>query len=240
MDLEYELNLAIEAAKDAGNFLLEQKNNEKLIISEAGRDIKLKLDQDTELLIRNKLKESKYAVFGEEYGGNLIDNEKCWVVDPIDGTSNYFRNIDQCCVSIALLDNFQAKIGVIYNFNSDEMYYSSYKNGAFLNEKKISVSNIARKDKASLTTGFPSSESIESTNNFLGDLTQWKKIRMFGSAALSCAYISSGRCDAYIEKGIYLWDFAAGISLVTEAGGKVEYKKIDEERYSVVMSNGLI
>ena len=121
MDLEYELNLAIEAAKDAGTFLLEQKNNEKLIISEAGRDIKLKLDQDTELLIRNKLKESKYAVFGEEYGGNLIANEKCWVVDPIDGTSNYFRNIDQCCVSIALLDNFQAKIGVIYNFNSDEM-----------------------------------------------------------------------------------------------------------------------
>ena len=67
MDLEYELNLAIEAAKDAGTFLLEQKNNEKLIISEAGRDIKLKLDQDTELLIRNKLEESKYAVFGEEY-----------------------------------------------------------------------------------------------------------------------------------------------------------------------------
>ena len=94
------------------------------------------------------------------------------------------------------------------------------------------------KNKASLTTGFPASETIDSQYNFLDDLKGWKKIRMFGSAALSCAYVASGKCDYYAEKGVYLWDFAAGICLVNEAGGKAEFTLIDDERYSVIFSNG--
>jgi Archaeal fructose-1,6-bisphosphatase and related enzymes of inositol monophosphatase family len=110
--------------------------------------------------------------------------------------------------------------------------------GCYLNDAKVNVSDIDQKSKASLTTGFPASETIDSQYNFLDDLKGWKKIRMFGSAALSCAYVASGKCDYYAEKGVYLWDFAAGICLVKEAGGKAEFTLIDDERYSVRFSNG--
>ena len=163
-----------------------------------------------------------------------------WLIDPIDGTANYFRGLDECCVSIALMENDEALIGVIYNFNNDQMYTAIKDQGAFLNNTKISVSDIASRDKASITTGFPASESIESSMNFLEDLKGWKKVRMFGSAALSCAYVASGKCDYYAEKGVYLWDIAAGICLVREAGGCADFKLIDKERYEVVFSNNLL
>ena len=118
--------------------------------------------------------------------------------------------------------------------------YSAIKGqGAFLKYANISFRN-KEKNKASLTTGFPASESIESSMEFLEGLKEWKKIRMFGSAALSCAYVASGKCDFYAEKGVYLWDFAAGICLVEEAGGKVEYIALDDQRYSVKFSNNLL
>ena len=138
------------------------------------------------------------------------------------------------------MQNEETLIGVIYNFNTKEMFHGQKDQGAFLNDNIIEVSKINSKSKASLTTGFPASESIESSLEFLEGLQGWKKIRMFGSAALSCAYIASGRCDAYIEKGIYLWDFAAGICLVNEAGGRVKYSKIDSERYSVKFDNNCL
>ena len=132
----------------------------------------------------------------------------------------------------------EALVGVVYNFNNGEMYAAAKGLGCYLNDAKVNVSDIDQKSKASLTTGFPASETIDSQYNFLDDLKGWKKIRMFGSAALSCAYVASGKCDYYAEKGVYLWDFAAGICLVKEAGGKAEFTLIDDERYSVRFSNG--
>ncbi len=212
----YELQkLAEDAAKKAGKFLNKNKKNKKNILYEAGRDIKLEVDISTEEIIRKELSKSRIDVMGEELGGSLSNN-LCWVVDPIDGTANYFRGLDQCCISIALLKGEQALIGVIYNFNNNELYSAQKSCGAYLNNEKIFVSDIATKSKACLTTGFPASESIESSVKFLGDLASWKKVRMFGSAALSCAYVASGKCDYYAEKRVYLWDFAAGICLVQE------------------------
>ena len=239
MNLRNLKQLAIKAAKEAGEYLLKNKTAKKEIFSELGRDIKLEIDRSTEKLIRTSLSESDISILGEEYGGKSSDG-LVWVVDPIDGTANYFRGLDQCCVSIALVDGNQALLGIIYNFNTNELFHAQHEQGAFLNDLPISVSNISKKNKASLTTGFPASESIESSLEFLEGLQGWKKIRMFGSAALSCAYIASGRCDAYIEKGIYLWDFAAGICLVNEAGGRVKYSKIDSERYSVKFDNNCL
>ena len=232
------LELAISTAKLAGSTLLEKKELKKNIFYESGRDIKLDIDRETEKLIRKELEISNIKVLGEEYGGDLDD--LTWVVDPIDGTANYFRGLDQCCVSIALMNKKEALIGVVYNFNTNEMFHAMKGNGAFLNNKRIFVSNFKTKKQSSLTTGFPASESIQSSINFLDGLKGWKKIRMFGSAALSCAYVAAGKCDAYIEKGVYLWDFAAGICLVNEAGGKVEFSKIDSERYSVNFNNNCL
>ena len=239
MDLFKLRDLAIEAAKSAGKFLLKNKYHEKEILTEEGRDIKLVIDQETEKVIREKLSISKINILGEELGGN-ITQQACWVIDPIDGTANYFRQLDQCCISISLMHKKESLIGVIYNFNNDEMYTAVKSNGAFLNGKKITVSKINQKNKASITTGFPASETIESSMSFLEDLKGWKKVRMFGSAALSCAYVASGKCDYYAEKGVYLWDIAAGICLVKEAGGCADFKLIDKERYEVVFSNNLL
>ncbi len=237
----YDLNnlkeLAMKAAFNTGVFLSEEKNNEKKIYEEKGRDIKLEIDREAENLIRKDLKGTNIKILGEEFGGQA-SNEIQWVIDPIDGTANYFRGLDQCCISIALMEKEKSIIGIIYNFNTNEMYHAHREGGAFLNNDKISVSNIIKKNKASIVTGFPASETIESSMDFLEDLKIWRKVRMFGSAALSCAYVASGKCDFYAEKGIYLWDFAAGICLVEEAGGNAEFSSIDGERYSVKFSNG--
>ena len=239
MNLNELKNLAVDAAMQAGDFLNKSKLEKKEVYKEVGRDIKLIIDQDTEKLIRSNLQATDIQILGEEYGGDIADG-KYWVIDPIDGTANYFRGLDECCVSIALMENDEALIGVIYNFNNDQMYTAIKDQGAFLNNKEISVSDITSRDKASITTGFPASESIESSMNFLENLKGWKKVRMFGSAALSCAYVASGKCDYYAEKGVYLWDIAAGICLVKEAGGSADFKLIDKERYEVVFSNNLL
>ena len=239
MNLNELKDLAVNAAIEAGNFLNKNKLEKKEIHEEKGRDIKLIIDQDTEKLIRSNLQVTDIPILGEEYGGDIADG-KYWVIDPIDGTANYFRGLDECCVSIALMENDEALLGVIYNFNNDQMYTAVKNHGAFLNNTKISVSDIASRDKASITTGFPASESIESSMSFLENLKGWKKVRMFGSAALSCAYVASGKCDYYAEKGVYLWDIAAGICIVKEAGGCADFKLIDKERYEVVFSNNLL
>ena len=238
MNLKNYLETAIVAARKAGKFLIDNKNKHKKVLVEQGRDIKIELDRECENLIREELKVTNIEILGEEFGGEASQDIIKWVVDPIDGTANYFRGIDQCCISIALMEGMKSKIGVIYNFNTNEIFYASSGNGAFLNEKEIQVSNISDVSKASLFTGFPASESIESQSQFLKNLAVWKKIRMFGSAALSCAYVASGKGDYYAEKGVYLWDFAAGICLIEEAGGKAEFLLIDDDRYSVKFSNG--
>jgi myo-inositol-1(or 4)-monophosphatase len=238
MDLKNNLEAAIVAARKAGEFLIKNKNQTKKVLVEQGRDIKIELDRECENLIRDELKSTQIEIYGEEFGGEISQDVIRWIVDPIDGTANYFRGIDQCCISIALMEGMKSKIGVIYNFNTNEIFYASSGNGAFLNEKEIQVSDISDVSKASLFTGFPASESIESQSQFLKNLAVWKKIRMFGSAALSCAYVASGKGDYYAEKGVYLWDFAAGICLIEEAGGKAEFSLIDDDRYSVKFSNG--
>ena len=139
-------DLAVNAAIEAGNFLNKNKLEEKEIHEEKGRDIKLIIDQDTEKLIRSNLQVTDIPILGEEYGGDIADG-KYWVIDPIDGTANYFRGLDECCVSIALMEGNEALIGVIYNFNNNQMYTALKDHGAFFNNTKISVSDIAQKIK---------------------------------------------------------------------------------------------
>ncbi len=239
MNLNKLKELAVETAIKAGDFLNDNKSEKKEIFNEKGRDIKLIIDQDTEKIIRGYLQKTDIQILGEEFGGEL-SSEKYWVIDPIDGTANYFRGLDECCISIALMEGNESLIGVIYNFNNNQMYTAIKNQGAFLNNSKISVSNVNLKNRASITTGFPASETVESSVKFLDELKGWKKIRMFGSAALSCAYVASGKCDYYAEKGVYLWDIAAGICLVKEAGGYADFQLIDKDRYKVVFSNNLL
>ncbi|EAK0441140.1 inositol monophosphatase [Campylobacter lari] len=213
-----ELEIAKLACYKAGNFLLNLK--EKKINSSDKKDIKLQADLDSEKIIYEILMDTfSYPILSEE-SYKISDEEKkgiYWVVDPLDGSLNYSQNIPLCCISIALYENDRPILGVIYDFNRDEMFSGVVGIGAWLNDKKIVMSNEKKdRSQAVLATGFSSYMNYDKENleKFISYIQEFKKIRLFGSAALSLAYVACGRVDAYYEKDIAFWDVAAGIALI--------------------------
>jgi len=236
MELELELSRAKDAALAAGTALREAFTEYKSILSEVGRDIKLQADQDAERIILDHLRTSSFPVLAEESGEHgIVDGETpCWIVDPLDGTMNYSRGVSLCCVSIALARGEQPLLGVVYHFMDDDLYVGAPGLGAWLNDKPMSVSGVDQSSKAMLSTGFPNSfdfdgpEFAEMTNG----LRRFKKIRMIGTAALSLAYVASGRFDAYAENNIMFWDVAAGLALVEAAGGHTSVEMTDKGKWT--------
>ena len=189
--------------------------------------------------------ESKYPVLAEETGKSSEDlGEIFWVVDPLDGTANYNRNIPICCVSIGLVKNMQPLIGVIFDFNNDDIFIGDNINKlARLNNEKITVSDIHNKTDGVLITGLPfnTDYSDHALKKLISDMQTWKKVRMIGSAAMASCYVASGKAELYKEKGIYLWDIIAGAAIVESAGGKAEINNINEAfQVDVVFSNSKI
>jgi myo-inositol-1(or 4)-monophosphatase len=131
-----------------------------------------------------------------------------------------------CAVSIALWDNGLPIVGVVHNIFSNQVFFSCKGGGAWLNNKSIISSSKIKKEESVLATGFPSGRnySTESLGKFIEDIQDYKKIRMLGSASLMLAYVSGGYFDAYKEEDIYIWDVAAGLSLISESGGFYKIK----------------
>ncbi len=246
IDFSKELNLAIKAAMIAGKHLYEHKDElNKLSLSDK-RDTKLKADISSENLIKQVISDgSIYEILAEE-SGKSSDNlgETFWVIDPLDGTANYNRNIPICCVSIGMVTNLKPVFGVIYDFNNDELYVGDCINStATLNRKTINVSDICNKDEGIVVTGLPFSTdySDSSLQKLISDMQVWKKTRMIGSAAMASCYIASGKAEMYKEKGIYLWDIIAGAAIVESAGGSAEILNIRENyQVDVIFSNSKI
>ena len=147
-----------------------------------------------------------------------------WVIDPLDGTTNFIHGIPTYCVSIALLKNNELIIGVIYEPNQEEMFYAWKNGGAYLNGKVISVSSTAKISDALLATGFPYYD-YEKLEDYM-DILKWlmhnsRGVRRIGSAAIDLAYVACGRFDAFYEYSLNPWDVAAGAIIVNEAGGKI-------------------
>jgi myo-inositol-1(or 4)-monophosphatase len=245
INISKELIIAKKAALEAGKFLRKNKDNFKEILSSTNRDIKLKADIDAENIIKNILKkDSIYGILAEE-SGMLSDkpSKNLWVVDPLDGTANYLRNIPMCCVSVAMLSDTKPVLGVIYDFNNDELYEGSINTRAYLNGKEISVSTTDESEKGVLVTGLPNNTdySDEAIMEMIKSFQNWRKVRMIGSAALASAYIASGKADVYIENKSYLWDVAAGAAIVNAAGGKALILNQNEKfQVDVCFSNSLI
>jgi myo-inositol-1(or 4)-monophosphatase len=232
---KYLLKIATDTARLAGKFLRDNKSIK--IISEDKRDLKLNADLDSETIIFKRLLKH-YPILSEENGGFLSDKSPMWVVDPLDGTVNYSRKIPLSCISIALWNKKKPVLGVIYDFFRDELFSGVVGFGAKLNDKKISVSKIKKKSKSVIFTGFPVEFSFNKKNlkKFIGLVRNYKKIRLIGSAALSLAYVASGRAEVYQEKDIKVWDVAAGLALVKAAGGFYEYSNINNN-FNVHASN---
>ena len=224
LELDAWLEIAKSAALKGGKYLLENQGQELTILLNEGRDIKLQLDTDTEKLIKDSLgSQSEFSILGEETGLSNDLGEFYWVVDPLDGTSNFLRDIPISCVSIALMQNLTPILGVIYDFNHDDMYSGSKYHKAEMNDLEIKVSQVQEKSLATIVTGLPAKTDFSDTamQKMINDFQSWKKVRMIGSAAMASVYVASGKADLYKEFGIYLWDIAAGAAIVEAAGGKV-------------------
>ena len=223
-DYKKELDTAKKAATKAGHILLSNKSNLNKILSTTRKDIKLQADVSAEAVIKDIIKsESTLPILAEESG---LSSEKIsstfWVVDPLDGTANYSRNIPICCVSIGLISDLKPVLGVIYDFHNDELYEGSIDTKALLNNNEISVSKVENFYDGVLLTGLPNNTDYSDSAllKMVKDFQNWRKVRMIGSAAMASVYVASGKADLYTEKKTYLWDIAAGAAIVNAAGGE--------------------
>ena len=240
------LNLADSAARAAGILLREHYGSALEVNEMLDYDIKLDLDVRSQQLITDHILNTfpDHAIYGEEGIGGNQESPYQWIVDPIDGTVNYFYGIPHFCISIALRKDGEIIAGVIYDPMLDEMFAVEKGGPAMLNGKTISVSKRAEMSSAVVTIGF--SKTRESMDagfaRYKRIAVQVRKTRMLGSAALAMAYIACGRLDAYIEEQISIWDIASGLLLVEAAGGKVDLRPHSSgaEKHAIVAWNGKI
>ena len=221
----------IETAREAGQVLLE-KFGRKINISLKG-DINLVTEADlaSEKLIIEKIRSHypKHSILAEESGESIaiLDGDKRWkwIIDPLDGTTNYAHGYPCFCVTIALERDGEIVVGATFDPTRDEMFSAEKGAGANLNNRRIRVSDAEKLGDALLVTGFP--YDFKKREDFAGHLTEFllrsRGIRRDGSAAIDMAYVACGRFDGFWEEGLNPWDVAAGKLLIEEAGGKITY-----------------
>src|SRR5438552_3047549 len=244
--MKHYLDAAENAARAAGGLLRKNFHRSQHVNVAEAHDIKLAIDVETQELITKALLKQfpEHALYGEEGIVGDQTNDHQWVVDPLDGTVNYFYGIPHFCVSIALRFKGEIIVGVIYDPIRDEIFAAQKGAQPTLNGKPFRVSERADLAEAVISVGLSKTGvTIDAGLPLLQAMVyRARKCRLMGSAALDMAYVACGRFDAYIEQGISLWDIAAGWILVETAGGTVEMKpRADmKDKYSIVASNGVI
>ena len=243
--MDHEISIARKASLEAGKILANNKKALNKATFESSKDIKLEADISAENLIKSILnEESLFPILAEESGKSVDDlGSTFWVVDPLDGTANYSRDIPICCVSISLIIDLEPVMGVIYDFNNKDLYEGSIFRPASLNGQALNVSSILKSSDGILVTGLPNNTDYSDVAmlKMIKDFQDWKKVRMIGSAAMASAYVASGKADVYKEFGTYLWDVAAGAAIVNAAGGKAEISNLrDNYQVDVHFSNSKI
>jgi myo-inositol-1(or 4)-monophosphatase len=245
------LDTAIEAALAAGKLLRNNFGQPQPVNEMARHDIKLEIDVRAQETITKVILAAHpdHAILGEEGVGGRADADVRWVVDPLDGTVNYFYGIPHYAVSIAAQqrvgDNqWETIAGVVLDPELDELFAATKDGPATLNEKPIQVSDRTELSDAIMSIGFfKSAETIRrSLHDFTNLVSQVRKVRIQGAAALDVAYVACGRYDAYIEYGIKLWDICAGQLILDRAGGKTQSQPCadGQHAFDVRMWNGKI
>lgn len=239
--------VAIEAAREAGVLALSLSAGKINYQTKGEYDILAEADTKSESLIIKKIKDNfpDHSVLSEESGENDKKSEYLWVIDPVDGTINFERRINEYCVSIALEQNGKLILGVIYQVATDKMFVAVSGEGAFLNDKRISVSNETDLLKTLFATENSSKIDVRVSDFeiLLKICEKIRGVRIFGSGALHLAAVSEGHIDFYYKTRFNYWDIAAGTVLIREAGGKVtDFDGNDLTRTSpnIVASNGVL
>ena len=248
-ELRRALTATVRAARAAGKLMRQNLHLTKRVNLATSHDIKLELDERCQKLIERTLHNAfpEVAVLGEEGVSGAADADERWVVDPIDGTVNFAYEIPHAAVSIALQartgSNYETVLGVIYDPFQDELWTAIKGGTARCNGRVIRVSRRAKASEAIVAIGFAKSkDNLRKSLPYFGKLARRvRKVRIMGSAALSLTYVAMGRFDAYVERGISLWDIAAGGLIVECAGGEFWREPITGHyRYRMVASNGRV
>jgi myo-inositol-1(or 4)-monophosphatase len=242
------IEFAIRVAKEAGALLRDRLNTNFQISHKGEINLVTEVDFASEALIRERIATQfpRHQVLAEEGGLAESRSEYRWVVDPLDGTTNYAHGYPIFCVSIGLEYQGEAIVGVVYDPMRDELFSAERGSGAWLNNRKIQVSSTGQLLKSLLSTGFP--YDIKSSN--LTNLDHWtnfamnaQALRRDGAAALDLCYVGCGRFDGFWELNLSPWDMVAGGLIVSEAGGRVSDfsgGRFSPYKPEIIASNGLI
>ena len=247
------LNFAIQTARDAGHILADKMGRALQVSNKGDIDLVTEADLASEKLIIERIKTHypRHGILAEESGSiegiTTVSGESDWrwIVDPLDGTTNYAHGYPCFCVSIGLERAGSIEVGVIYDPVRDEMFAAEQGQGATLNDRSIRVSEVEDLNAAMLCTGFPYNvrERPDFVRDFANFTMEAQAVRRDGSAALDLAYLACGRFDGFWEDGLNAWDIAAGVLLIEEAGGRVsDFQGSPLSIYTpkVLASNGLI
>jgi len=247
-----QINIITRACEKASRFLIRDFCEiENLQVSSKGPgDFVSSADKRTEKIIIEELQKAhpEYGIITEESGIiNKTNTKNRWIIDPIDGTMNFLNGIPQFCISVGYEEDGEIKCGVIFDPIKNEMFRAEKGNGAYLNNSRIRVSKIKKLQDSLLVTGGPKhsskikeeifSEFIKVSKNV------YSPIRKFGSAALDVAYVACGRFDGYWQRELNYWDVAAGIIIIKEAGGFIDFFEPDNKaplKKNVLASNSNI
>lgn len=247
------LNFATQTARDAGRLLVDRLGRAIQISKKGDIDLVTEADLAAERLIIERIRSyyPRHAILAEESGPSESAislpgrSEWKWIVDPLDGTTNYAHGYPCFCVSIALEREGRLEIGVVYDPTRDEMFAAERGAGATLNDRPIHVSSVQELNQGMLCTGFP--YDVRERRDFARYFTQFtmkaQAVRRDGSAALDLAYVACGRFDGFWEDGLNPWDVAAGVVLIEEARGQVTDftgGPLDIYTPKVVATNGLL
>ena len=244
------MELAVEAALEAGQLLMKSVGRIQTIERKGGQETNLvtEVDRKSEALIIDKIRRRypNHDFLGEESGASEGKSEFRWVIDPIDGTTNFTHGLPIFCVSIGLEVKGEPALGVIYDPNRDELFTAERGKGAYLNKKRLRVSKTGKLIESLIVTGFPYSIGKEPDAvlvHFRNFLKEAQALRRLGSAALDLCYVAAGRFDGYYEISLNPWDMAAGVVILEEAGGKfTNFRGFPSNIYTkdVLATNGII
>jgi myo-inositol-1(or 4)-monophosphatase len=235
-------------ARQAGAVLMGGYGHVRHIQQKGVIDLVTEFDKRSEELILSFLQQEfpDHSILAEESGRNETISEYQWLIDPLDGTTNFAHGIPIFSVSIGLLKNNVPLVGVVYDPFRDEMFSAELGHGATLNNEPIQVSSRADLGQAVISTGFPYDVRTNPRNN-LAQFAQFQlrtqAVRHLGSAALDCTWTAMGRLDGYWEFGVQPWDIGAGALIVLEAGGRITFVDGNENflsTASILVSNGLL
>lgn len=228
-DVPRDLDIAMEAAHKASDVILSyRKENKDLDITLKGKhDLVTKADVAAEEMIINTISEAfpdDHFLAEETAEDTTLTDARTWIIDPIDGTTNFAHDFPTYCVSIALYENKEPQVATVLEVSRGEMYAAVRGQGALLNGRPIKVTQISDPDEALLGTGFPYRDLSlvdEYLNLFKMFMKETQSVRRPGSAAYDLCQVAAGRFDAFYEYGLSPWDVAAGILIIQEAGGTV-------------------